>query len=684
MSETIKHKIEALSKEIEEHNYNYYVLSHPTISDFEFDKVLEELSDLEKKYPEYLSPDSPSQRVGGQITKEFKTVKHKYPMLSLGNTYNEDDLRDFDDRIRKAGLSDFEYVCELKYDGVSISLIYVNGLLTQAVTRGDGEKGDDVTANVKTIRSIPLKLRGKDFPDEFEIRGEIFLPKKEFIRINDELKSQLIEEGYGEEEIFEKQFKNPRNAASGTLKMQDSKVVASRRLDCYLYALLGKDLPFETHYEGLHEAEKWGFKVSADMEKCSSIDGLIKYLEKWDKKRHSLNVETDGVVIKINSFDQQKKLGFTAKSPRWAIAYKFKAAQVSTILESISYQVGRTGAITPVANLKPVQLAGTTVKRASLHNADIIEKLDVRLGDTVFVEKGGEIIPKIIAVDLSKRSSDLFSESSHPTIYITNCPECNTKLVRSEGEANHYCPNELGCPPQLKGKMEHFVSRKAMDIDSLGAETIAQLYDAGLVKTIADLYELKKEELLKIDRMAEKSANNLLEGIKTSKAVPFERVLFALGIRHIGETTAKKLAYYFKNSDSLKNATLDQLLEVGDIGERTAQTIIDYFADRRSAEIISKLKHAGLQFELSEEQLTTTTEKLKDLTFVVSGVFNKFSRDEIKKTIEQNGGKNTGSISGKTSFVLAGENMGPEKLKKAEKLCVPVISEEDFIKMIAE
>lgn len=684
MSETIKHKIEALSKEIEEHNYNYYVLSHPTISDFEFDKVLEELSDLEKKYPEYLSPDSPSQRVGGQITKEFKTVKHKYPMLSLGNTYNEDDLRDFDDRIRKAGLSDFEYVCELKYDGVSISLIYVNGLLTQAVTRGDGEKGDDVTANVKTIRSIPLKLRGKDFPDEFEIRGEIFLPKKEFIRINDELKSQLIEEGYGEEEIFEKQFKNPRNAASGTLKMQDSKVVASRRLDCYLYALLGKDLPFETHYEGLHEAEKWGFKVSADMEKCSSIDGLIKYLEKWDKKRHSLNVETDGVVIKINSFDQQKKLGFTAKSPRWAIAYKFKAAQVSTILESISYQVGRTGAITPVANLKPVQLAGTTVKRASLHNADIIEKLDVRLGDTVFVEKGGEIIPKIIAVDLSKRSSDLFSESSHPTIYITNCPECNTKLVRSEGEANHYCPNELGCPPQLKGKMEHFVSRKAMDIDSLGAETIAQLYDAGLVKTIADLYELKKEELLKIDRMAEKSANNLLEGIKISKAVPFERVLFALGIRHIGETTAKKLAYYFKNSDSLKNATLDRLLEVGDIGERTAQTIIDYFADRRSAEIISKLKHAGLQFELSEEQLTTTTEKLKDLTFVVSGVFNKFSRDEIKKTIEQNGGKNTGSISGKTSFVLAGENMGPEKLKKAEKLCVPVISEEDFIKMIAE
>lgn len=684
MSDSIKNKIEKISKELEEHNYNYYVLSNPTISDFEFDKLLEELITLEKEYPQYLSPDSPSQRVGGTITKEFKNVKHKYPMLSLGNTYNEEELRDFDERIKKAGITDFEYVCELKYDGVSISLTYVNGQLTQAVTRGDGEKGDDITANVKTIGSIPLKLRGNTFPAEFEIRGEIFMPKSEFLRINDEIRKDLIEEGYNEEEIFEKQLKNPRNATSGTLKQQDSKAVAERKLDCYLYSVLGENLPFTSHYESLLEAKKWGFKVSADMEKCSSVSDVISYLNKWDKKRHDLNVETDGVVIKVNSYEHQKFLGFTAKSPRWAIAYKFKAARVSTVLESISYQVGRTGAITPVANLKPVQLAGTTVKRASLHNADIIEKLDIRVGDTVFVEKGGEIIPKIIAVDLSKRNNDLFSDAAKPTQYITHCPECNTALIRSEGEANHYCPNELGCPPQVKGKMEHFVSRKAMDIDSLGAETIAQLYDAGLIKTIADIYELKKEDLLKIDRMAEKSATNLLAGVEASKKVPFERVLFALGIRHIGETTAKKLAFYYKNIESLKNATLEQLLEVGDIGERTAQTIIDYFADDRIAEILGKLKLAGLQFELSEEQLTNTSEKLKDLSFVVSGVFTKFSRDEIKKTIEKNGGKNVGSISGKTNFVLAGENMGPEKLKKAEKLGVPIISEDDFIKMLAD
>ena len=679
MSDSIKNKIEKISKELEEHNYNYYVLSNPTISDFEFDKLLEELIALEKEYPQYLSPDSPSQRVGGTITKEFKNVKHKYPMLSLGNTYNEEELRDFDERIKKAGISDFEYVCELKYDGVSISLTYVNGQLTQAVTRGDGEKGDDITANVKTIGSIPLKLRGNNFPAEFEIRGEIFMPKSEFLRINDEIRKDLIEEGYNEEEIFEKQLKNPRNATSGTLKQQDSKAVAERKLDCYLYSILGENLPFTSHYESLLEAKKWGFKVSADMEKCSSVSDVVSYLNKWDKKRHDLNVETDGVVIKVNSYEHQKFLGFTAKSPRWAIAYKFKAARVSTVLESISYQVGRTGAITPVANLKPVQLAGTTVKRASLHNADIIEKLDIRVGDTVFVEKGGEIIPKIIAVDLSKRNNDLFSDAAQPTQYITHCPECNTALVRSDGEANHYCPNELGCPPQVKGKMEHFVSRKAMDIDSLGAETIAQLYDAGLIKTIADIYELKKEDLLKIDRMAEKSATNLLAGVEASKKVPFERVLFALGIRHIGETTAKKLAFYYKNIESLKNATLEQLLEVGDIGERTAQTIIDYFADVRIAEILGKLKMTGLQFELSEEQLTNTSEKLKDLSFVVSGVFTKFSRDEIKKTIEKNGGKNVGSISGKTNFVLAGENMGPEKLKKAEKLGVPILSEDDFI-----
>lgn len=684
MSELIKNKIQELSNQLEEHNYKYYVLSSPTISDFEFDKLLEELIALETQYPEYLSPNSPSQRVGGQITKDFKTVKHKYPMLSLGNTYNEEDLNAFDERIRKAGLNEYEYVCELKYDGVSISLTYVDGTLTQAVTRGDGEKGDDVTANVKTIKSIPLRLRGTGYPKEFEIRGEIVMPKTEFLRINEEMRKQLIEEGYNEEEIFEKQLKNPRNATSGTLKQQDSKAVAERKLDCYLYALLGEDLPFSSHYESLEAAKSWGFKVSSDMEKVSSMQGVIRYLEKWDTKRHDLNVETDGVVLKINAYDHQKQLGFTAKSPRWAIAYKFKAARVATLLESIAYQVGRTGSITPVANLKPVQLAGTTVKRASLHNADIIEKLDVRIGDTVFVEKGGEIIPKIIGVDLSKRETgiDLFETKSEATPYITHCPECGTLLTRNAGEANHYCPNELGCPPQVKGKMEHFVMRKAMDIDSLGEETIAQLYEAGLIRTIADLYDLKKEDLLKLERLAEKSVSNLLVGIEASKAVPFERVLFAIGIRHIGETTAKKLAYYFKNIDALKNASLEQLLEVGDIGEKTAQTIIAYFGDEKSIEIIEKLRQKGLQFELSSEQLVKTSEKLKDLSFVVSGVFSKFSRDDLKKTIEQNGGKNIGSISGKTSFVLAGENMGPEKLKKAEKLGIPILSEDDFIKMI--
>jgi DNA ligase (NAD+) len=677
MSDSIKEKIEDISKKLEEHNYNYYVLSNPTISDFDFDKMLEELIKIEKENPQYLLSDSPSQRVGGTITKEFKNVKHKYPMLSLGNTYNEEDVRDFDERIKKSGVNDFEYVCELKYDGVSISLTYVDGKLTQALTRGDGESGDDVTTNVKTINSIPLKLRGNNFPKEFEIRGEIFMPKTEFLRINEDMRKELIEEGYTEEEIFEKQLKNPRNATSGTLKQLNSKAVAERKLDCYLYSVLGENLPFTSHFDSLVEAKKWGFKVSGDMQKCSSVDDVLKYLEKWDTKRHDLNVETDGVVIKINSYEQQKFIGFTAKSPRWAIAYKFKAARVSTILESISYQVGRTGAITPVANLNPVQLAGTTVKRASLHNADIIEKLDVRIGDTVFVEKGGEIIPKIISVDESKRHSN-----SQKVKYISHCPECNAELIRSEEEANHYCPNELGCPPQVKGKMEHFVSRKAMNIDSLGAETIAQLYDANLLKTIADIYELKKEDLLKIDRMAEKSANNLIAGIQVSKDIPFERVLYGIGIRHIGETTAKKLAFYFKNIDSLKNATLEELLEVGDIGEKTAQTIIEYFVDNRCLEIIEKLKVAGLQFKLSEEQLTNTSEKLKDLSFVVSGVFTKFSRDEIKKTIEQNGGKNVGSISGKTNFVLAGENMGPEKLKKAEKLGVKIISEEEFINML--
>ena len=664
--EQAKAKIEELSKIIEEHNYKYYVLANPSISDHEFDILLEELIKLEKEHPEFLKLDSPSQRVGGQITKEFNTVKHKYPMLSLGNTYSEEELKDFDARVRKAIGDSFEYVCELKYDGVAIGLTYKNGMLFQAITRGDGEQGDDVTANVKTIKSIPLKLRGKGYPEEFEIRGEIFFPKNVFDEINKE-----------REEIDEPMLANPRNAAAGTLKMQDSKVVADRKLDCFLYFLLGENLPHQSHYENLQAAKGWGFKVPDYTKLVKNIDEVFGFINLWDKKRHELKFNIDGIVLKVNSYDQQRLLGYTAKSPRWAIAYKYKAEKASTILESISYQVGRTGAITPVANLKPVLLAGTTVKRASLHNADIIEKLDVRVGDTVYVEKGGEIIPKIVGVELSKRNTN-----SLPTQYITHCPECTTELRRNEDEANHYCPNELGCPPQIKGKMEHFISRKAMDIDSIGGETIGSLYEAGLIKNIADIYELKKEDLLKLDRMAEKSVNNLLAGIEASKNITFERALFAIGIRHEGETSAKKLAYYFKNIDALKNATLEQLLEVGDIGEKIATTIVEYFKDERNVKIIERLKSKGLKFELSEEQLKNTSDKLLGLTFVVSGVFTKISRDDLKKMIEQNGGKCVGSVSGKTSYIVAGENMGPEKLKKAKKLGVKIINEDEFIKMV--
>lgn len=665
MDNQAKQRIEELSRIIEEHNYKYYVLAQPIISDFEFDTLLEELIKLEKEYPEFLKPDSPSQRVGGQITKEFKTVKHKYPMLSLGNTYSEEELNDFDVRIKKAIGDDFQYVCELKYDGVAIGITYKNGSLVQAVTRGDGEKGDDVTNNVKTIKSIPLKLQGEGYPEEFEIRGEIFFPRSVFNEINRE-----------REEIGEPLLANPRNAAAGTLKMQDSAVVAKRKLDCFLYSLHGNDLDYINHYDSLNAAKKWGFKIPDYTRLAKNITEVFEFIKLWDKKRHELEFDTDGIVLKINSYEQQKLLGFTAKSPRWAIAYKFKAEKVATILESISYQVGRTGAITPVANLKPVLLAGTTVKRASLHNADIIEKLDVRVGDTVYVEKGGEIIPKIIAVELSKRAPQ-----SSPTQYITQCPECDSALIRNEDEANHYCPNELGCPPQVKGKMEHFVSRKAMNIDSLGGETVSSLCDAGLIKNSADIYELKKEDLLKLERMAEKSVNNLLAGIEDSKNIPFERVLFAIGIRHVGETTAKKLAYSFKNIDALKNASLEQLLEVGDIGEKIARTIVDYFANSKNIEIIERLRAKGLKFELSEEELKSTSDKLSGLTFVVSGKFMQLSRDDLKKKIEQNGGKCVGSVSGSTSYIVAGENMGPEKLKKAEKLGVKIISEDEFLKM---
>jgi DNA ligase (NAD+) len=611
--------------------------------------------------------------VGGQITKVFKSVKHKYPMLSLSNSYNKEDLVDFDRRVRD-GLelgndlfsTGIDYVCELKFDGLSIGLTYKDGKILQAVTRGDGVQGDEVTTNVKTIRSIPLKLKG-NYPEEFEIRGEIFMPRKVFNAINKE------REATGEAPLA-----NPRNAASGTMKMQDSSVVAKRNLDCFLYNVLGKEVPHRNHYDNLQAAKSWGFKVSEHTKLCHSIEEVYEYIEHWDKARHQLDYETDGVVIKVNDYKQQDQLGFTAKSPRWAVAYKFKAEQVSTELMSITYQVGRTGAITPVANLKPVQLAGTTVKRASLHNADIIEKLDVRVGDYVYVEKGGEIIPKIIGVDLSKRRED-----SVKTKYITRCPECGTELIRKEGEAQHYCPNDESCQPQVIGKIEHFVSRRAMNLDSLGGETIVQLYEAGLIHNIADLYDLKKEQLLPLERMAEKSAQNLIDGIEASKKVPFERVLFAIGIRHIGETTAKKIARKVKTLDTLKTLTKEQLLEIDEVGEIIADSIIDYFSDPKNQSIISRLKEKGLQFELSEEQISGGTEKLKGLSFVISGVFAKHSRDELKELIEKHGAKNSGSISSKTSFLLAGDNMGPEKLKKAQSLGVKIISEEEFIQMIS-
>ncbi|HEX7412657.1 MAG TPA: NAD-dependent DNA ligase LigA [Bacteroidia bacterium] len=672
-AEQAKQRIEKLCEEIEQHNHNYYVLDKPTISDYEFDMLLEELIKLEKQYPEYLSPDSPSQRVGGQITKEFKSVQHKYLMLSLANSYSKEELADFDERVKKGlGItstdlfsSGVEYVCELKFDGLSISLTYENGKLLQGVTRGDGVQGDDVTTNVRTIHSIPLTIKG-DYPKFFEIRGEIFLPLKVFNAINKE-----------REEIGDAPLANPRNAASGTMKMQDSAMVAKRKLDCFVYYMMGDNLPAVTHYESLEKAKIWGFKISPDTKLCNNMDEVFEFINHWDKKRDDLPFDIDGIVIKVNSFKQQQQLGFTAKSPRWAIAYKFKAEQVSTVLESISYQVGRTGAITPVANLKPVLLAGTTVKRASLHNADIIEKLDVRIGDHVFVEKGGEIIPKIVGVDLTKRNPH-----SHPIKYITHCPECEAKLIRGEEESNHYCPNENGCPPQIKGKIEHFVSRKAMNIDSLGAETIEQLYGAGLIKNIADIYELKKEQLLPLERMAEKSVNNLLEGIEASKKVPFERVLYAIGIRHVGETTAKKIAKKIESMEALENASEEELLHIDEVGEIIAKSITAYFSDKENKKIIAHLKKHGLQFELTEEQLQSTTDKLGAKTFVISGVFQKHSRDELKDLIEKNGGKNTSSISSKTNYLLAGDNMGPEKLKKAEKLGVAIISEDDFLKMI--
>lgn len=666
----VKEKIQQLTQEINQHNYNYYVLSNPTVSDYDFDMMLEQLIKLEQEYPEFADENSPTKRVGGEVTKEFETVKHKYPMLSLGNSYSKEEIADFETRIKKLVDGEIEYVCELKYDGVAIGITYVNGKLTRALTRGDGTQGDDITTNVKTIKSIPLQLMGNDYPKEFEIRGELFLPKNVFEELNRE-----------REEIGEQLYANARNTASGTIKMQDSAVVAQRKLDSYLYFVLGENLPFKTHYESIETAGKWGFKVPSAkdnfIKKCKNIDEIFDFINYWDKKRNALNFEIDGVVIKVNNYRQQEEMGFTAKSPKWAIAYKFKAEQVKTKLLEITYQVGRTGAITPVANLQPVLLAGTMVKRASLHNADQIEKLDIRVGDWVFVEKGGEIIPKIVGVEATQR--DIFSQ---PTQYITHCPECNTKLERTEGDAKHFCPNEWGCPPQIKGKMQHFISRKAMNIDGLGEETIEQLYNAGLVKNIVDLYHLTKEQLLPLERMAEKSVNNLLKGLEDSKKVPFERVLFAIGIRYVGETVAKKLARHFKNIDAIIQASFEELIAADEIGDKIAESILQFFSVQENKQMIMELKNLGLQFSLSEQQLENTSDKLAGLTFVVSGVFSLFSRDELKNLIEQNGGKVSGSISKKTNYIVAGENMGPSKLEKATELGVAIIDEQQFSGMI--
>lgn len=661
-------EIERLSAELNDHNYRYYVLADPVISDYEFDKLLEQLADLERTFPELTKEDSPTQRVGGTITKEFKTVKHKYPMLSLGNTYSEEELRDFDARVSK-GLEGepYEYVCELKYDGVAIGITYRDGVLVQAVTRGDGVQGDDVTQNVKTIRTIPLRLRGNDYPKEFEIRGEVFLTRNTFDKIN----ADRAEAG-------EPLLANPRNAAAGTLKMQDSSVVAKRNLDCFLYFVYSEEKREKDHYHSILKAKDWGFRIPEHFRLCSNIDEVLTFIHDWEKNRSALEYDIDGIVVKVNSYVQQQQLGFTAKSPRWAIAYKYKAEQVTTILESITFQVGRTGAITPVANLKPVLLAGTTVKRASLHNSDIIEKLDVRIGDHVYVEKGGEIIPKIVGVDVSKR--DMFSE---PFRYIEHCPECGTRLVRQEGEALHYCPNDVSCPPQIKGKFEHFIGRKAMDIDSIGSETIDLLFRNGLIRDVADLYTLKLDDLLQLERMAKKSAGNILDGIEASKSRPFERVLFALGIRHVGETVAKKLAFYFKNIDALMNASHEVLLQVPEIGEKIGLSIRDYFDTPANRQLIERLKAHGVQFSLAEDVMAGFSDKLGGKTFVVSGTFTTFSRDDLKKAIEVNGGKVTGSVSTKTDYLVAGENMGPAKLEKAEKLGVKIISEEQFREMIS-
>ncbi len=662
----IKTRILNLREELNRHNHNYYVLAQPEISDFEYDLKMQELISLEKQYPEFHDNYSPTQRVGSDISQEFTQVTHKYPMLSLGNTYSEADLIDFDNRVKKIlGDEDYEYICELKYDGAAISLRYIDGKLKHAVTRGDGIKGDDVTENIKTIKSIPLSLTGNNWPDDFEIRGEIIMLKEDFNRLNNE----RIESG-------EATFANPRNLASGTLKMQKASEVAKRPLNCFLYHLTGANLPSNYHYSNLQTAKHWGFNIPSVIEIKKTITKVFDFIHKWDKEREGLPFEIDGIVIKINSLEQQKKLGFTSKSPRWAISYKFKAEQVTTKLLSIDYQVGRTGAITPVANLEPVRLAGTVVKRASLHNADQIELHDIRIGDMVFVEKGGEIIPKIVGVDKSRRNP-----TSKVLEYIKYCPYCGTELIRKEGEASHYCPNETSCPPQIKGKIEHFISRKAMNIDGIGQETIELLFDNNLVKDVADLYELRYEDLISLDRMAEKSVKNILQGIEESKNTPFRKVLFAIGIRYVGETVAKKLSQSLKSIDKIANSSFESLVAVDEIGEKIAGSITEYFSKPDNKKLIERLKKHGLNFEISEDEINKD-EVLNGLSIVISGSFEKHSREELKELIEKYGGKNVSSISKKTNYLLAGKNIGPSKLSKVQKLHIPIISEDEFIAMI--
>ncbi|NLJ21059.1 MAG: NAD-dependent DNA ligase LigA [Bacteroidales bacterium] len=666
---TVKEQIEALRREIEQHNYYYYVLSQPIISDYEYDMKMKQLQELEEKYPEYFDPLSPTQRVGSDIATGFEQAYHTYPMLSLGNTYTEGEVKDFYERVRKALNEPFELVCELKYDGVSISITYENGEIQRAVTRGDGEKGDVVTANIKTIRSIPLRLKG-NYPDKFEIRGEVLMPWAVFEALNKE-----------REEQEEPLFANPRNAAAGTIKLQNSALVASRKLDAYFYYVLGEQLPFATHYENLQAARTWGFKISENMKLCRTLDEVWEFIHFWEKERKNLPVPIDGIVLKVNSLEQQRKLGTTAKSPRWAIAYKYQAEKALTKLLSVTYQVGRTGAVTPVANLEPVQLSGTTVKRASLHNADIIESLDLHIGDMVYVEKGGEIIPKITGVEKSAR---LQNGKGEKVVFIKNCPECNAPLIRYPGEAAHYCPNENGCPPQIKGKIEHFVSRKAMNIEGLGEETINLLYENGLLKNVADIYTLKISDLVTLERLGLKSASNLINSIEKSKKVPFERVLFALGIRFVGETVAKKLAYAFKSIEALQQAEYEDLIQVEEIGDKIAQSVRQYFSDPKNLEIINRLKAVGVQMAINEDASKRKGNELEGKSIVISGTFKYGDHEKYKNLIEAHGGKNVGSVSSKTSFILAGENMGPEKLKKAQTLGIKLMDEENFLSLINE